>query len=67
MFRALRKRKVTSMLLQIVIGAVLGAAAGFARQRRVGCSTGACLLTSNPWISTAYGLVVGMLVAINVR
>ncbi|MCX6901844.1 MAG: DUF6132 family protein [Verrucomicrobia bacterium] len=36
------------MLLQIVIGAALGAAAGFAWQRLVGCSTGACLLMSNP-------------------
>jgi len=55
------------MLLQIVIGAALGSAAGFAWQRFVGCSTGACPLMSNPWISTAYGLVAGVLVAINVR
>jgi len=55
------------MILQIVIGAVLGAAAGFAWQRLVGCSTGACPLMSNPWVSTVYGLVAGVLMAINTR
>ncbi|MFA5193120.1 MAG: DUF6132 family protein [Verrucomicrobiia bacterium] len=53
--------------MRIVIGAVIGAVAGFAWQRLAGCSSGACPLMSNPWISTAYGVMAGVLVAINAR
>ena len=45
--------------LKLVIAVVLGAAGGFAWYRIVGCSTGACPITSNPWTSTAYGAVLG--------
>ncbi|MBI5686658.1 MAG: YtxH domain-containing protein [Verrucomicrobia bacterium] len=55
------------MIPNVVIGAVLGAVAGFAWQRLVGCSTGACPLMSNPWVSTAYGLVAGILIATSAR
>lgn len=55
------------MILNVVIGAVLGAAAGFAWQRLIGCSTGACPLMGSPWVSTAYGLVAGILVATSAR
>ncbi len=58
---------MSPMILHVVIGAVLGAAAGFAWQRLVGCSTGACPLMSNPWVSTAYGLLAGILVATSAR
>jgi ElaB/YqjD/DUF883 family membrane-anchored ribosome-binding protein len=43
----------------VAIGAVVGAALGFAYYRFVGCSTGGCPITSNPWISTAYGALIG--------
>lgn len=49
--------------LKIGIGVALGAAAGFAYYRFVGCSTGACPITSNPWISTGYGALMGGLLA----
>ncbi len=42
---------------------VLGAAGGFLYYRVVGCRTGACPLTSNPWISTLYGALLGALIA----
>jgi len=51
------------MILRIIIGAVIGGALGFAFYKFVGCSTGACPLTSNPFISSLYGMVVGALVA----
>lgn len=38
-----------------------GAAAGLAYQRLVGCRTGTCVLTSNPYIATLYGALVGLL------
>lgn len=39
----------------------LGAAGGFAYSRYIGCKSGACPLTSNPWISTLYGALLGAL------
>jgi Family of unknown function (DUF6132) len=51
------------MLLKIVIGAVIGADAGFGWYKLVGCSTGTCPLTRHPVISTLYGMVVGGLMA----
>ncbi len=51
------------MILRILIGAVVGAVLGFGWYKLVGCSTGACPLTSNPFISTLYGMVVGGLIA----
>ena len=52
-----------AMILRIVIGVVVGGGLGFAYYKFVGCSTGTCPLTSNPIISTLYGMVVGALVA----
>ena len=51
------------MILRIFIGSVVGGGLGFAWQRFVGCSTGACPLTKSPLISSLYGMVVGALVA----
>jgi len=51
------------MILRIVIGLLVGGGLGFAYYKFVGCSTGACPLTRNPFISTLYGSVVGALIA----
>jgi Na+-transporting NADH:ubiquinone oxidoreductase subunit NqrB len=53
----------TIMSLRLIIGVVVGGLLGFALYRFVGCSTGACPLTSNPWISTLYGMILGALFA----
>jgi len=55
------------MILKFIIGTVLGGGLGFAYYKFVGCSTGTCPLTSNPFISTIYGAVLGALVATNFR
>jgi hypothetical protein len=51
------------MIARIIIGVVIGGAAGFAYYRFVGCASGACPLTSNPWTSTLYGTLMGGLAA----
>lgn len=46
-----------------IIGAVLGALLGFLYYKLVGCASGACPITSNPYISTVYGAIIGTLLA----
>jgi hypothetical protein len=60
-FAAMKRPK--PMIIRIVVGAVVGGGLGFAYYKFVGCSTGTCPLTSNPFISTLYGMTVGALVA----
>ena len=50
-------------LYKSVLGAVAGAAVGFLVYRFVGCKTGTCPITSNPWISAIFGGIIGFLLA----
>ena len=51
------------MMLRLLVGAVAEAGFGFGWYKLVGCSTGTCPLTSNPVISTLYGMTLGALMA----
>lgn len=42
-----------------VLPILLGAAGGYAYYYFVGCVSGSCPITSNPWSSTAYGALIG--------
>lgn len=44
-----------------LVGAVLGAIAGFLYWPMVGCSSGTCMITSKPFNSTLYGAMMGSL------
>lgn len=44
-----------------LLPAMIGATAGYAYYYYVGCMSGTCPVTSNPWISTAYGALLGFL------
>ena len=51
-------------VLKTVIGAVVGAAVGYAMYRFVGCKSGACPLTANPWVAMAiWGLMGGLVMS----
>lgn len=53
------KRNVTKANL---IGMIIGAVLGYLYYRNVGCSTGSCGLTSNPFMMILWGTAVGYLV-----
>jgi hypothetical protein len=47
----------TKRLLPVIIGGT----AGYAYYYFIGCVSGTCPITSNPWISTTYGALLGFL------
>lgn len=48
--------------LPALIGMFLGATGGYLYYYFVGCNSGSCPITSNPWGSLAWGLITGWLV-----
>ena len=44
---------------------LLGAIAGYSYYYFIGCSGGGCPITSNPYISSGYGMMVGLLLSFN--
>lgn len=51
------------MGLKLALFIAAGAALGFAYNRIIGCRNGTCLITSNPYVSTLYGAVMGYLLS----
>lgn len=51
------------MIIRLIIGALGGGVLGYGLYRFVGCSTGTCPITSNPWISTIYGIITGLVIS----
>jgi hypothetical protein len=47
---------------KIALGVTLGGVLGYGYYALVGCSSGGCAITSNPWISTAFGSMAGFLI-----
>lgn len=42
-----------------IIGVILGAIGGYLYYLFIGCESGACAITSNPFNSTIYGMILG--------
>ncbi len=51
--------------IKLSIFAAAGGVLGFAYYYFVGCRTGACPLSSNPYIMTGYGIFTGLVVGWN--
>lgn len=45
--------------LLVIIGLIIGAIGGFVYWKLHGCTTGTCLITGNPYLSTLYGALFG--------
>lgn len=52
--------KMDKKRIKMLSGTALGALLGFAYYFFIGCKSGTCAITSNPYISTAYGAVIGL-------
>lgn len=50
-------------ILKLLLGAVIGAILGFIYYKVVGCPTGTCAITKNPYSSTIYGAVIGLMIS----
>jgi hypothetical protein len=55
------------MTIKLLAFVAIGALAGFAYHKLIGCRTGACPITANPYISTIYGAVMGLLLSGGIR
>jgi hypothetical protein len=47
-------------VLPVLVGAILG----YSYYHFIGCNSGSCAITSNPYISTVYGAFLGLVLAI---
>ena len=47
---------------KLFIGLVIGGGLGFLYNKKVGCATGTCPLTSSPFGSTIYGALIGLMI-----
>jgi len=54
------KKFIKKHLLKI-IGIIIGGIAGFAYYHFVGCASGTCPITSNPYMTIGYGALLGYL------
>jgi hypothetical protein len=53
---------VKRRIIKALIGGAIGAAAGFLYYYFVGCRSGTCAITSNPYFSVLYGLIAGIVI-----
>jgi hypothetical protein len=52
-----------SLGMHTLLSVALGALGGFFYQRVIGCRSGACAITANPYVATLYGAMVGFLLS----
>jgi len=55
---------MNNVLIKRVLPVLIGGVLGYAYYHFIGCNSGSCAITSNPYISTVYGAFVGLMFAI---
>jgi hypothetical protein len=58
------KRSPKAMFIRTIIGGVLGALVGFAAYKFIGCRTGTCPLTANPYVAMTIWGLIGVMMAL---
>ncbi|MFC2100209.1 DUF6132 family protein [Bacteroidota bacterium] len=48
--------------LPSLIGIIIGSVGGYIYYMKIGCVSGTCPITSNPWLTTLWGAAVGYLI-----
>ena len=56
------RRYLKFFTLKSIIGMLVGVIAGYVYYIKVGCNSGSCPITSNPWMTMLWGLMMGYLV-----
>lgn len=51
-------------VVKIAVGAIVGGVAGYLYYRFVGCSSGACPITSNPYMTIIYGILLSLVITV---
>lgn len=52
-------------LVKLLLWSAAGGGAGYLWHRIVGCSSGACPIVRNPYLSAAWGALLGLSLALN--
>ena len=58
-----KEEDIMHPFVRIAAGALIGGTFGFLFYRFVGCKTGACPLSANPWVATIIWAIFGALAA----
>ena len=68
MVKSLKRKLVTftsrPLWQRRAVFGVIGAFGGFAYYYFIGCASGTCPIVSNPYISTGYGILMGLMVPV---
>ncbi|SFE48387.1 DUF6132 family protein [Thermophagus xiamenensis] len=56
-----KENKKMSRMFRMALGIALGGILGYAYYYFIGCNSGSCPITSNPWNSTITGMVLGLI------
>ena len=66
--REFRMKKLwNNKFARIVVFGLIGGVGGFAYYYFIGCQSGTCPITGNPYVSTSYGLMVGLLLSFDTK
>jgi hypothetical protein len=57
----IKSRLKKILTLRLLLGLVIGGVLGFAYYHFIGCNSGGCAITSNPYRITGYGMLFGAL------
>jgi hypothetical protein len=55
------KKYLKIFTIKSIIGIVVGVIGGYIYYIKIGCNSGTCPITSNPWMSMLWGAIIGYL------